>query len=104
MKQFSNQIEKIFCAVTFAEAGEHETALSFLGTKTPESRVQTNELTWFERMWAAVTFAEHDCPETARSFLTQKPRIRTRTNRLNQFIDSVGLKNARYNYGYLVIQ
>ena len=84
-------------AVTFAEAGEHETALGFLGEKPAWSKSRS-----FSDLMAAITFAEADCADTARQFLGVETARKVRTGRtlsLGDFVSSVGLDGASFKFG-----
>jgi hypothetical protein len=64
MKRWRKKLDDLMNAVTFAEANEHETALSFLGAKaTRKKKVVLDDL------MTAITFAEAGLADTAREFL-----------------------------------
>ena len=63
MKGLRKRLEELMNAVTFAEANEHETALSFIGAKTTRKKVALDDL------MTAITFAEAGLADTAREFL-----------------------------------
>jgi hypothetical protein len=64
MKHWRKKLDDLMNAVTFAEANEHETALSFLGAKaTRKKKVVLDDL------MTAITFAEAGLADTAREFL-----------------------------------
>ena len=64
MKGLKKRLEDLMNAVTFAEANEHEIALSFMGAKaTRKKKVALDDL------MTAITFAEAGLAETAREFL-----------------------------------
>jgi hypothetical protein len=63
MKGLRKRLEELMNAVTFAEANEHETALSFIGVKQPRKKVALDDLL------TAITFAEAGLADTAREFL-----------------------------------
>ena len=50
--------------VSFAEANEHETAVSFLGLRAPRKKKMS-----LDDMMTAITFAEAGLADTAREFL-----------------------------------
>ena len=64
MKGLRRKLEKLMNAVSFAEANEHETALSFLGPRASrKNKVSLDD------MMTAITFAEAGLADTAREFL-----------------------------------
>ena len=64
MKGLRKRLEELMNAVTFAEANEHDTALSFVGAKaTRKKRVTLDDV------MTAITFAEAGLADTAREFL-----------------------------------
>lgn len=64
MKGLRRKLEDLLNAVSFAEANEHETALSFVGARASRK----NKLS-LDDMMTAITFAEAGLPDTAREFL-----------------------------------
>jgi hypothetical protein len=97
MKQWSKKFEKLMAAATFAEAGEHSTALRMLGEKP----VSVDWAGGFARIMNAVTFAEADCHDMARAFLDTPSRAgaKPRNEALEDFIFAVGLEKATFRYG-----
>ena len=64
MKGLRKRLEDLMNAVTFAEANQHETALSFVGAMaTRKKKVALDDL------MTAITFAEAGLADTAREFL-----------------------------------
>jgi len=64
MKCWRKRLEDLMNAVSFAEANEHDTALSFVSAKaTREKKVTLDD------MMTAITFAEAGLVDTAREFL-----------------------------------
>ena len=64
MKGWRKRLEDLMNAVSFAEANEHDTALSFVSAKaTREKKVTSDD------MMTAITFAEAGLVDTAREFL-----------------------------------
>ena len=64
MKGLRKKLEDLMNAVSFAEANEHETALSFVGTRASRKK----KVTLDDRM-TAITFAEAGLADMAREFL-----------------------------------
>ena len=76
MRGLRKRLEGLMNAVTFAEANEHETAVSFVGAKaTTKTKVALDDL------MTAITFAEAGLADTAREFL-QVPSGKTKAARL----------------------
>ena len=76
MKGWRKRLEDLMNAVSFAEANEHDTALSFVGAKaTRKKKVALDD------MMTAITFAEAGLHDTAREFL-EETRSRQRAARL----------------------
>ncbi len=98
-----NQLESIFAAVAFAEAGEHKTALEIAGRSTPVARRPARLRSWFghlERTFAAVAFAESGMREAALEMAGITSR-RTHPSRssLQEFVHRVGLSDVPVYYG-----
>ena len=64
MKGLRKKLEDLMNAVTFAEANEHETALSFVAAKATRKKKVT-----LDDLMTAITFAEAGFADTAREFL-----------------------------------
>jgi hypothetical protein len=64
MKGLRKRLEDLMNAVTFAEANEHETALSFVGAKASRKKKLA-----LDDLMTAITFAEAGLADTAREFL-----------------------------------
>ena len=79
-------------AVTFAESGEWETALSYL----PPSQ-RSRLAIWLERAAMAVTFAEAGMVEEALRY-TDEDSLNTPATRRN-FLELCGLDQAHLTYG-----
>ena len=76
MKGLRKKLEDLMNSVSFAEANEHETAVSFLGPRAPRKKKVS-----LDDMMTAITFAEAGLPDTAREFL-EETRSRERAARL----------------------
>lgn len=80
-------------AVTFAEAGEWETARTMIPV------IKRSKMADFlERAMMAVAFAEEGMPEEARRLVSASPQP---PKRMKNFLDSIGLNNVRMTYGVL---
>ncbi|NIV94177.1 hypothetical protein GWN42_15655 [candidate division KSB1 bacterium] len=64
MKGWRKKLDDLMNAVTFAEANEHDTALSFVGEKSARKKKVA-----LDDMMTAITFAEAGLADTAREFL-----------------------------------
>ena len=93
MKNEPNNERSWMDAVTFAEAGEWETARSMapLPTKSKWSE-------FFEQVFMAVAFAEEGMHEEAQRLVGMK---RQPPKRIKNFLDSIGLRDVRMTYGIL---
>lgn len=80
-------------AVTFAEAGEWETALTMAPLPT-----KSKWAAFFEQTFMAVAFAEEGLHEEAQILAGMK---RQTPKRIKNFLDSVGLRDVRMTYGIL---
>lgn len=80
-------------AVTFAEAGEWETAISM--TPLPS---KSKWAKFFEQTFMAVAFAEEGLHEEAQVLAGMKKQA---PKRIKSFLDSIGLQNVRMTYGIL---
>ena len=76
MKGLRKRLEDLMNAVTFAEANEDETALSFVGVKAARKKKVA-----LDDVMMAITFAEAGLTDTAREFLQTTGR-RQRVSRL----------------------
>ena len=70
MKGLRQRIEDWLTAVTFAEAGEHETALRLIDRQVARKKRST-----LDDLMTAITFAEAGLVETAREFLQAKDPV-----------------------------
>ena len=72
MKKMFERFSSWMDAVTFAEAGEFETARQMM----PASPKKENRLSWLDRTFMAVTFAEAGEFETARQMMPTPQRTK----------------------------
>lgn len=93
MKNRNNRAQSWMNAITFAEAGEWETAISLIPPPVRSKLAHFLELTFM-----AVAFAEEGLHTEAR-FLTE--RKNQPAARINGFLTSIGLQNAKFTYGIL---
>lgn len=94
MKNETNSDRSWMGAVTFAEAGEWETACALVPLPT-----KSRWAVFFEQTMMAVAFAEEGLHEEARRQvgMRQQPR-----QRINNFLDAIGLRrDARMTYAIL---
>ena len=74
-----NAWDRIMAAISFAEAGEQDTAVEIMNqesTKRTQKRIDTTLNTW-DRAMAAISFAEAGEHETAVEVMNQGPTKRT---------------------------
>lgn len=94
MKTTKTKNQSWTTAITFAEAGEWETARSFM----PVSR-RNPVLAWFENMCMAVAFAEEGMQNEAVRLMNAKER--EALCRQVNFLELCGLGNVKCTYGVL---
>jgi len=70
MEDLRERIEDWLTAVTFAEAGEHETALKLAGHKPVQKKRSS-----LDNLMTAITFAEAGLTDAAREFLGSKESV-----------------------------
>lgn len=70
MKSLRQKIEDWLTAVTFAEMGEHETALRLIGCQAARNKRST-----LDDLMTAITFAEAGLADMAREFLAAKEPV-----------------------------
>lgn len=80
-------------AVTFAEAGEWETARTMIPLPSKNRWAE-----FLERTFMAVAFAEAGMPEEAVRLVGMKQQA---PKRIKTFLESIGLRDARITYGVL---
>lgn len=97
MKNWREKLERHFMAVAFAEAGEHESAISFAGIKPWRNRF-SKFIRIFEDTFVAAAFAEADCPEPALDRIGRRDFGRTEPP-LEIFLRTVGLQGIQVRYG-----
>jgi hypothetical protein len=97
MKQIFDTFSSWMNAVTFAEAGEFETARQMM----PVTQKKSNMLTWFDKVFMAVTFAEAGLHEEAIDIMNVKPVENYGTA---DFLETIGLKGIRITYGTMSIE
>ena len=101
---WKEKINNIFTAVTFAEAGEHDTALEMMSHTTSQKRSKS-WLHSLNNLFTAVTFAEADCHDTALEYLDQRPAAKTQKVfeyqpvKLKDFAATVGLDGVQLRFG-----
>lgn len=97
MKQLSDKFSSWMNAVTFAEAGEFETARQMM----PVTQKAGNTLTWFDKVFMSVTFAEAGLQEEAIDIMKVKP---VETSGAADFLETIGLKGVRITYGTMSVE
>lgn len=97
MKQIFDKFSSWMNAVTFAEAGEFETARQMM----PEAQKGTAMLTQFDKLFTAVTFAEAGLHEEAIDML--KVTAPENSGQAD-FLETIGLKGIRITYGTMSIE
>lgn len=95
MKVGRNNDRSWMNAITFAEAGEWETARTMMPLPTKSKWAEFFELTFM-----AAAFAEEGMHEEAQLLLGAKRHAHA-PKRIKFFLDSVGLRNVKMAYGIL---
>lgn len=97
MNKWIKNIQDIFAAVAFAEAGEHDAAMEIAGIK-PERKDWAKEFEkLLEKTFLAATFAEANCHNIAMEYVDQIA-TRTKNKSFTSFLENVGLNNVRVCY------
>jgi len=102
---WKEKINRMFRAVTFAEAGEHDTALEMMDQASSAEKTEKNWLNALNNIFTAVTFAEANCHDTAREYLGELPAARTQKVfeyqpvKLKDFAATVGLEGVQLRFG-----
>lgn len=94
MKTTMNPNRSWLNAITFAEAGEWETAREMMPPPAPRNKL----LALLEKTFMAVAFAEESLHDEAKYLVGKTNKA---TNRAGSFLDSVGLRGVRVTYGVL---
>lgn len=95
MKKMLEKFQKMAMAVTYAEAGEWDTARELV----PESKPRTS-LNWLEGHFAAVAYAESGLWEEAVRISSGRGVSRPMGK---DFYESLGLKGVRLTFGYATV-
>lgn len=94
MKNDKTKSHNIMAAITFAEAGEWETARSFM-----QSTRSASLISMVERIFAAVAFAEADMSQEAIRISDMNYRhAPRRCGCCETFLDLCGLQGIRFSY------
>lgn len=94
MKSETENDRSWMSAVTFAEAGEWETARTMI----PLPRKRGKWAAFLEQTFMAVAFAEEGMPEEAMRLVGAKGH---QPRRMTTFLDSIGLRDVKMAYGIL---
>jgi len=95
MTNTMNRFEKIMTAVTFAEAGEWDTAKDLM----PDVKLSRRQ-TWLDRIFSGITFAEYGLHSEALSYLS--PAM-TKSKCSASVADDLGLRGMRLVYGTVMV-
>jgi hypothetical protein len=102
MDRFLRWMEKMLMAITFAEAGEAETAMRLAPVKQFEGMQVKMLLDDLNCYFSAVAFAEANCHQWANPERYTKRKSR-RPVRLSTFLQDIGLQNVRVQYGIALV-
>ena len=91
MKTSLNAFQKWMTAITFAEAGEWETATNMMPIT-----IRSRAINQFQKIFMAAAFAEEDLHAEAIS-LAECPDLQA--PRADDFLQSLGLSGIRMTYG-----
>jgi hypothetical protein len=94
IKKLYRNLENLFTAAAFAEAGEHESAREVMGYETPARR--TSVASKLQSMAMAVSFAEADCHEAALEILANDGS--SKKAQTPSFLETVGLQGVQVKY------
>jgi len=94
---WKQKFESLFAAASFAEAGEHETALYLSQRPVPDLRESLGLVSSLFTTFAAAAFAEENCHEMAADLLpSSAPQ--------SSFLEDVGLVGLRVHYGLVSVE
>lgn len=99
MKTWRDKLERMFMAVTYAEADEHQTAMSLAGI---QARRPGRRWAIFEKTFSAAAFAEADCSDWALDFLGTDDSPKAKPS-LEDFLHNVGLCGVKVRYGMVTV-
>jgi len=89
------KFQKLSMAVTYAEAGEWDTAREMLAASKPRT-----SLTWLESHFAAVAFAESGLHEEADRITSGREYSRPLGH---DFYESLGMRGVHLSFGYVTV-
>ncbi|MBI5556730.1 MAG: hypothetical protein HY885_03770 [Deltaproteobacteria bacterium] len=99
MKRNATEYKSWTNAITFAEAGEWETAREMIPQEMANRKVS-----WFFRMAAAVAFAESGMQDEAVRMSETDSYVSPASRRKGDFLDTVGLSGIRMTYGVVAVE
>lgn len=95
MKKMNDTFSSWMNAITFAEAGEFDTARQMM----PAVQKKSSALTWFDRVFMSATFAEAGLPEEALKIMAATNEKPVESYVPADFLEAIGLKGVRITYG-----